>query len=177
MEKRYQVFVSSTYSNLKKEREVVMRKLLEMNFFPAGMEIFPAADDSQIKYIKKIIDDSDYFIVIVAGKYVTLNKYNISYTEMEFNYALETNKPILSFLYEDIDNLKNSEVETKLSRVKLLKNFRDRLTTDRMVKFWKNKDDLGAKVVTALGLKMHITKHASNIVKHGSAYWESPHQG
>ena len=155
MDKRFQVFVSSTFRNLKKERETVMKKLLEMNLFPAGMEIFPAADDSQIKYIKKIIDDSDYFIVIVAGKYGTINKYGISYTEMEFNYALEVKKPILSFLFEDINSLRKYELEDNPQKTILLEKFRKKLSKDRMVKFWKNKDDLGAKVVTAL---THIIK-------------------
>ena len=39
MDKRYQVFVSSTYADLKQEREHVIRTLMEMDCIPAGMDI------------------------------------------------------------------------------------------------------------------------------------------
>lgn len=47
MEKRYQVFVSSTYADLKEERQHVLQALMEMDCIPAGMELFPAADEEQ----------------------------------------------------------------------------------------------------------------------------------
>lgn len=46
MDKRYQVFVSSTYTDLKEERQHVIQVLTEMGCVPAGMELFPAADDA-----------------------------------------------------------------------------------------------------------------------------------
>jgi len=42
MEKRYQVFVSSTFEDLREERAEVMRVLLQLNCIPSGMELFPA---------------------------------------------------------------------------------------------------------------------------------------
>jgi len=47
MDKRYQVFVSSTYDDLQEERKQVVQVLLEMGHIPAGMELFPAADEDQ----------------------------------------------------------------------------------------------------------------------------------
>ena len=47
MEKRYQVFVSSTYADLQEERKTVMQALLELDCIPAGMELFPAANEDQ----------------------------------------------------------------------------------------------------------------------------------
>jgi hypothetical protein len=44
-EKRYQVFVSSTYVDLQEERQAVIMALLQLNAVPAGMELFPAADE------------------------------------------------------------------------------------------------------------------------------------
>ena len=45
--KRYQVFISSTFTDLKDERDKVMRAVLELKCFPAGMELFPAKDKKQ----------------------------------------------------------------------------------------------------------------------------------
>ncbi|MGC6738669.1 DUF4062 domain-containing protein, partial [Escherichia coli] len=69
MDKRYQVFVSSTFADLEEERQEVMQALLELDCMPAGMELFPATNSDQWSLIKKIIDDSDYYIVILAGRY------------------------------------------------------------------------------------------------------------
>ena len=69
MEKRYQVFVSSTFADLKEERRKVIQTLMEMDCIPSGMEIFPAADEEQWEFIKKVISDCDYYILIIGGRY------------------------------------------------------------------------------------------------------------
>lgn len=66
MEKKYQVFVSSTYQDLIEERQKVIEALLGKNCFPVGMEYFPAANDDQFTVIKKLIDRCDYYILIIA---------------------------------------------------------------------------------------------------------------
>lgn len=47
MDKRYQVFVSSTFIDLQEERRHVMQALMELDCMPSGMELFPATDDDQ----------------------------------------------------------------------------------------------------------------------------------
>jgi hypothetical protein len=69
MDKRYQVFISSTYADLLEERQEVIQALLELDCIPAGMELFPAASEDQWTLIKKVIDDCDYYMAIVAGRY------------------------------------------------------------------------------------------------------------
>lgn len=97
MEKRYQVFVSSTYEDLQEERREVMQALLELDCIPAGMELFPASSEDQWSLIKRVIDDCDYYLLIIAGRYGSTNDKGISYTQMEFEYALSTGKPIIAF--------------------------------------------------------------------------------
>ena len=59
LEKKYQFFVSSTYEDLKEERDIAIHAILTMNQFPIGMEMFSAADDDQWQIIKEAIDSSD----------------------------------------------------------------------------------------------------------------------
>ena len=40
MDKRYQVFVSSTYADLMEERQHVIQALMDMDCIPSGMEVF-----------------------------------------------------------------------------------------------------------------------------------------
>jgi hypothetical protein len=95
--KKYQVFVSSTYTDLQEERQEVIKALLELDCFPAGMEFFPSTDDDQWTLIKRIIDECDYYIIIIGGRYGSVTPEGISHTEKEYRYALETGKPIIAF--------------------------------------------------------------------------------
>jgi hypothetical protein len=62
MDAKFQVFLSSTFEDLKKEREQVIKAILEMGHVPVGMEMFSAADEEQWKVITRQIDQSDYYI-------------------------------------------------------------------------------------------------------------------
>lgn len=89
MDKKYQVFVSSTYEDLQEERKAVMEALLQMNCFPVGMEYFNASDESQWDVIKQLIDECDYYVLIVAGRYGSVEESTgKSYTQKEFEYAV-----------------------------------------------------------------------------------------
>ena len=66
LEKKYQFFISSTYEDLKEERNKAIQAILTMNQFPSGMEMFSAADDDQWKIIKEAIDSSDFYILIIG---------------------------------------------------------------------------------------------------------------
>ena len=68
MDRFYQAFASSTFEDLKDERSQVSNALAKAVYVAAGMELFPASDQQQLEYIKRIIDRSDYYVVIVAGR-------------------------------------------------------------------------------------------------------------
>src|SRR4051812_48071064 len=101
MEKAYQIFVSSTFADLQEERQQVSNTLAKAGYIAAGMELFPATDQQQLEYIKRIIDRSDYYVVIVGGRYGSLAEDGKSYTEKEFEYAQSKGIPVLAFLHED----------------------------------------------------------------------------
>ena len=94
------MFVSYTFKDLEHERQKVLHAILEMKAFPAGMELFPSADDDQFEFIKQEIASSDYYIVIVGGKYGSLAD-GISFTEKEHEheYALQLGKPVMAFFF------------------------------------------------------------------------------
>lgn len=148
-DKRYQVFVSSTYEDLIEERQEVIHALLELDCIPAGMELFPAADEDQWTLIKQVIDDCDYYIVIIAGRYGSEDNEGMSYTEKEYRYALETNKPIIAFLHENPDNLPGIKLEKNDEKREKLDEFR-KFVSKKMIKSWTNAKDLGSVVSRSL---------------------------
>lgn len=150
MDKRYQVFVSSTYSDLKDERKTVMHTILSLDCIPAGMELFPAMDEEQFEFIKRVIDDCDYYILILGGRYGSVDDDGISYTEKEYHYAIQKGLPVLAFLHDDLDRIpfgKSEVSETK--RVRLL-HFREEVKKGRLVQFWSSINDLNGKVAVSL---------------------------
>jgi hypothetical protein len=117
MDKKYQVFISSTYTDLIKERKEVTKALLEMDCIPSGMEMFQASDDSQWELIKRVISSCDYYIVIIAGRYGTIHpETKKSYTQMEYEYAAKIGIPIIGFLYETPENLPANKQTIFLSK-------------------------------------------------------------
>ena len=106
-EKKYQIFISSTYVDLIEERQACVQAILKKGHIPAGMELFTAGDKSQWEVIKNWIDESDIYLLILGGRYGSIDKESgVSYTEMEYNYAVEKKKPIFSLVLSDtiLDN-------------------------------------------------------------------------
>lgn len=111
MEKRYQVFISSTFKDLIEERQAVLKAILELDHMPAGMELFPATDDSAWHLIQDVIDASDYYVLIIGGRYGSLDKEGLSFTEKEYEYALKTKKPVIPLLHRSPDNLPRGKTD------------------------------------------------------------------
>lgn len=65
--KKLQVFVSSTYEDLKEERQAAVEAILSAGHIPAGMELFAAGDQSQMAVIRRWIDESDVFLLILGA--------------------------------------------------------------------------------------------------------------
>ena len=62
--------------------------LLQLDAIPAGMELFPAADEDAWTLILRVIEASDYYLLVVGGKYGSIDPTTeLSYTEREFDYA------------------------------------------------------------------------------------------
>jgi len=163
VDKKYQVFVSSTYKDLVEERKEVIQALLELDCIPVGMELFPAADDDQWTLIKNLIDDCDYYILIVGGRYGSLNKDGISYTQMEYEYALENEIPVISFLHQNRDELPVSKTDKNSEKAIKLNLFLD-LVQKKMCKYWSTSKELGSVVSRSL-VKLIKTKPRNGWVR------------
>ncbi|NBG67462.1 DUF4062 domain-containing protein [Acidiluteibacter ferrifornacis] len=161
--KKYQVFVSSTYQDLKNERKEVIQALLELDCIPVGMELFPATDDDQWTLIKELIDESDYYILIIGGRYGSLNSEGISYTQMEYEYALKIGIPIISFLIKSVDDISVSKTDKNEEKAKQLLTFRE-LASKKHIKFWQTPEELGSVVSRSL-VKLIKTKPRTGWVK------------
>lgn len=159
-EKRYQVFVSSTFEDLKEERRQVNQALLELECLPAAMEMFVATDDDQWTLIQEVIELSDYYVVIVGGRYGSITEEGISYTEKEFDYALSLEKPILAFVHRHPEKIPQGQTDATAAAKKKLDAFRRKVTTGRTVGFFETPHELGSEVSRAVA---RVTKRKPGV--------------
>lgn len=102
MKRKLQVFVSSTFTDLIEERQAAVSAILKAGHIPAGMELFTAADRSQMDIIKNWIDESDVYMLILGGRYGSIEPASgKSYTELEYDYAVEQKKALFAVVIKD----------------------------------------------------------------------------
>jgi formylglycine-generating enzyme required for sulfatase activity len=168
LDKRYQVFVSSTYKDLKEERQCATEAVLKAKCFPVGMERFPAGKKMR-DYIRKLIEESDIYLLIVGGCYgapMGLGKKKldectdeelkdkISYTEWEYDIAQKQGLPILAHFHENPENLPACKVESRPVLKKKLEIFKRKVESEeeggRSRELWTTGDKLAWNVESSL---------------------------
>lgn len=149
MNVKYQIFVSSTYTDLIEERRIVMEQILNLGHIPVGMELFQAADESQWSHIKKRILDCDYYILILSERYGSIGAKGKSYTQMEYEFASSSGVPVISFLLHEDARASLARDKVEFDKQSSINSFR-KICQRKLVKHWRNPDDLAAKVAVSL---------------------------
>ncbi|NOH93936.1 DUF4062 domain-containing protein [Vibrio sp. AIC-3] len=145
MKRKLQVFVSSTYEDLKEDRQSAVSAILKSGHIPAGMELFTSGDKSQMETIRNWIEESDVYMLILGGRYGSLEPSSgVSYTELEYNYALELEKPVFAVVInEEALESRVRDIGTHLmekENPKELKLFRDKVLSNISSFFDDDKD-------------------------------------
>ena len=149
MNKKYQVFISSTYEDLKEERDQAIKAVLEMGHIPVGMEMFSAGDEEQWQIIARQIEATDYYVVIVGHRYGSETDEGISYTEKEYDYAKECGVPTLGFVIDNGAPWPHDKTDNDSVKKDKLDLFKKKVRS-KPVHFWCNKEDLHGKVSISL---------------------------
>ncbi len=150
MDKKYQVFVSSTSKDLQEERTLVFDTILRLGSFPVGMERFPAVDEEQLKVIERLIEECDYYVLIVAGCFGTRLADGRSFTEAEYEIALSKGVPVFAFVHEKPASLPINDSSDAAMWSKLM-GFREKVMgRGKMNASYKDKSDLGIQVMHSL---------------------------
>src|SRR5690606_9740683 len=167
-ERKYQVFISSTYADLQEARQSLLLSLLGMGMIPTGMELHSGGADSQWPAIQRVINECDYYLVLVGGRYGSLSPIGLSYTHREFVYAATKGKPILALLHDSPDFLPPEQRETSREGEVRFNDFRQLLQTKCMTRFWHTPQDLGEAARKAM-LQLVEKYPASGWVRAGQA--------
>lgn len=140
--------------DLIEERQSAVSAILKSGHIPAGMELFTAGDQSQWEIIKRWIDESDVYMLILGGRYGSVEANSgVSYTELEYNYAVESGKPLFAVVITDqalemkVKEHGTSVLETE--RPSELKLFRE-LVLSNMSSFFEDEKDIRLAVMESL---------------------------
>ena len=123
--------------------------------FRPAWSCFATGDQSQMDVIKRWIDESDVFLLILGGRYGSIEPTTgKSYIQLEYEYAVEKQKALFAVVITD-DHLE-SRVKTvgssaiEKEQPQLLKAFRDAVLR-RLVKFWSDPRDIKLAVLETNG--------------------------
>ena len=127
------VMVSSTFTDLKEHRAVLIKLIDSSDFKSVVMEHDSAKSGVDVLGSSlQMVQDSAVYIGIIAKKLGQIpkcsirNPRNVSITELEFNEAVRLGRPILLFLMGDGHLVLESEIESKQGNRKKLNAFRER---------------------------------------------------
>lgn len=154
MNKKLQVFVSSTYTDLIEERQAAVQAILDAGHIPAGMELFKAGK-SQMKTIQKWIDESDVYMLILGGRYGSIEEESgLSYTELEYRYALSKNMPVFAIVLDEsfLFTKASSKGKDAIFEKNNISKYNDFLSfiKSNIVKFAKNIDNISSIIYSHL---------------------------
>lgn len=154
MKKKYQIFISSTYTDLKEERQAASDAILKIHQIPVGMEQFNAGNTKQWEVIKESIDTSDCYVLILGKRYGSVinsgEDTGLSYTEKEYNYAISQGIPVISFIKSDEANYHGNDIEDDENKKEKLKAFIEKVKNNHIVEWFDNTYEFTAKLTAAL---------------------------
>jgi len=150
MSKKYQVFVSSTYDDLKSERAKVYEAILGLGHIPVGMEYFGSRSTKSIDLIKLFIDECDFQITIIGTRYGSpIPRRKLSYTEMEYDYAEKIGVPQIGFIFKPGGRYTVDQAEAMTENARRLEAFRKKVSKSQCA-FWENSAELVEAVQLSL---------------------------
>ena len=143
------VFVSSTSIDLQEQREATFRAIQRLELIPVVMESFGAHSRSPIEVCREKVGGCKYFVLIVGFMYGSAYEDGTSFTEHEYECALESGAKIKVFMLSDNAEVKGAFIEKGAGAVKL-ETFKERLKKRHTVQFFETAEQLGGLVKDAL---------------------------
>lgn len=141
MDRKYQVFISSTYMDLKEIRAFTYMSILEMGHIPVGLDIFNVQKNyTTEKYTAKYIDTCEFVVMIIGERYGSISLTDRSYVEEEYVYSLSKSKSVLCFLKSNYNKVDDEKYQ----------KFVKRILNNQLVILWDDIDDFKNKFVQSI---------------------------
>jgi hypothetical protein len=154
MTKKYRVFISSTLDDLKTERRELAKLIAGLGHIPVSLEDFEDGDRDHLRFIRKNIEESDYFVALTAYKYGSPEGKSAR-PEAEYTYAVKKGVPVIALVIDEKARWKASKKDKEEGAVKALERFKRKLAAHPRA-FWTNTADLRQKALDILIREMNL---------------------
>ena len=124
LDKRYQVFITTSGKEMQPERMVVSQTLIGMGFFSWGLEQRTPVTTA---FARRQIDDCDYVLLLLGSQYGEQSVSGISYMHLEYIYAVTKQKPIIVFMHEQPESREEHLREHEADLQQRFQNFREQI--------------------------------------------------
>ncbi|MDR2143540.1 MAG: DUF4062 domain-containing protein [Treponema sp.] len=148
MVKKFHIFVGSATDDLKNERRELSRIIMELGHIPVTAEYFDPAGKDAGRFLKKTIEECDYFVALIAYKYAVPGREG-SPLEAEYATALKKGIPVLSLVIDEKARWKVSRKEKDPALAKKCEEFKKKLRAGTFGA-WTNVTDLCQKAQSLL---------------------------
>jgi tetratricopeptide (TPR) repeat protein len=155
------IFVSSTTRDFADARKKVCERLLQLDIQPVSMDSYASDPKSPQQLDDAKVKSCDAFVIIVGHLYGSCPPdKEKSFTELEYEVALNSHKPVYTFLASEQFTYNPNFREEDAANTKI-KAFRDRLAKKHSPRPFDNADNLCVEVIVALA---SIAKSVSKLL-------------
>lgn len=147
---RFKIFLSSTFQDLKPERNAVQQAIHRMGDIYVGMEFFGSFPRQPIAECLQRVRDSDLMVVVLGYRHGSTPKGNKrSFTEREYYAAIENNIPVLAYVADrEVYEPTSKEINPRIVA------FRELLRQNLGASCFRSPDDLATQVVSDLAREL-----------------------
>lgn len=143
---RKTVFISSTFKDLKEERKKVWDCLEKFDVAVKGMEQFGARKSTPLATCLSEVEQSDIYVGIIGMRYGSEDSNSgKSYSQLEYEKAIEKNKEILIYLIDEESSVVTPNL-IQYDKIQKLNNFKSILKDKHTIDTFSNSQDLVSKL-------------------------------
>ena len=145
------VYISSTYRDLRAEREAAAQTVRRLGHQSIAMEDYTASSEKPLEKCLADVRDCQMFIGIYAWRYGFIPKgHKKSITHLEYDEAVELDIPRFLFLVHEDAAWPTSSVDDDRT---MIKAFRTAAEEASLVSYFKNCDELSAHISVSLRVR------------------------
>lgn len=146
------VFVSSTFTDMLPYRDAIRSAIDRANCKAVGMERFAAASVPSLEKCLEELKSCQIYVCAIGMRYGSIEKDSqMSYTQLEFNYAKHVGMPILAFLMDGKKAVLHEGDYDTGDSAERLKEFKEEIMNSSITcDFFASAEDLETKVLQSL---------------------------
>ena len=126
-DKRHQVFLITSGTEMLPERMTLSQTLIGMGFFSWGLE---KRTPLSTAFARRQIDESDYVILVLGSQYGELSVSGVSYLHLEYLYAKSKQKPVIVILREAPETHAQALQQNQADLIEKFQDLREQLLSE-----------------------------------------------